>query len=512
MPMPWLRPLLAALAVALALEAVYYVVRGRFPRLLERLRLQLEILALALVAFLTSGRGEALLPWGLDEPLLKAAAFVAVVLGFDLAYRAVDRLGLARRLDERGRPAFPQLVRDLGAWLIVVAAIVLAGTWFYGLDLKSILLPSAVISAVLGFALQDVLKNVFAGLALQTEQPFDIGDWLVIDGEPRRVVEMSWRSTHMRNNLGVDFREPNANLVAARITNLGAGDRPVGFAVHVGVAYGAPPRLVKDSLERAAASAAGVAAEPAPQALVHLFGESAVEYELRYWSREVDGAARLRDAVQTRVWYRLHRDGWTIPFPIRTVQLETAGRIAAEKRGWRTERAESLLARTDLFAGLDADVRHRLAEAAELAYFDAGERLVAEGESGDSLMLVSRGSVLVTKSGGELGTDRVTLALLKEGTYFGEMSLLTGAPRSATVTAEGAVEAFVLDREALAPILEADPAIAETLSRRLAERAAATAARIEDKRGEQRRPEAADHQGLLRRIRSFFHLGGRAGD
>jgi len=512
MPMPWLRPLLAALAVALALEVVYFLVRGRFPRPFERLRLQIEIFALALVAFLTSGRNVTLLPFGLDEPLLKAAAFVAVVLGFELAYLAVDRLGLARRLDARGRPAVPRLVRDLLAWIVVVVAILVAGVWFYGLDFKSIALPSAVVSAVLGFALQDVLKNVFAGLALQTEQPFDIGDWVVVDGEPRRVVEMSWRSTHLRNNLGVDFREPNANLVAARITNLGAGERAVGFAVHVGVAYGAPPRLVKDALERAASSVVGVVREPAPQALVHRFADSAVEYELRYWSHEVHGAARLRDAVQTRVWYGLHRDGWAIPFPIRTVQLETASRIAADKRSWRATRAESLLARTDLFAGLEPDVRRRLAEAAELVYFDAGERLVTEGEAGDSLMLVSRGSVLVTKSGTDLGTDRVTLALLKEGSYFGEMSLLTGAPRSATVTAEGAVEAFVLDREALAPILERDPAIAETLSRLLAERAAATAARIEDKRGEQRRAGSPDHQSLLGRIRSFFHLGGRAGD
>ncbi|KAB2950719.1 MAG: mechanosensitive ion channel [Thermoanaerobaculia bacterium] len=463
MPTPWLRPLLAALAVALALEVVYFLVRGRFPRPFERLRLQVEILALTVVAFLTTGRGEALLPFGLDEPLLKASAFVAVVLGFGLAYLALDRVGLARRLDARGRPAVPRLVRDLLAWLVVVAAVVLAGAWFYGLDLKSIALPSAVLSAVLGFALQDVLKNVFAGLALQTEQPFDLGDWLVVDGEPRRVIEMSWRSTHLRNNLGVDFREPNANLVAASITNLGGGERAVGFAVHVGVAYGAPPRLVKDALESAAASAPGVAAEPPPQALLHRFADSAVEYELRYWSREVHAAARLRDAVQSRVWYRLHRDGWTIPFPIRTVQLETASRIAADKLSWRARRAESLLARTDLFSGLDPEVRRRLAEAAGLAYFDAGERLVEEGEAGDSLMLVSRGSVVVTKSGLELGTDRVTLAMLKEGSYFGEMSLLTGAPRSATVTAEGAVEAFVLDRAALAPILEADPAIAETL-------------------------------------------------
>jgi hypothetical protein len=119
-----------------------------------------------------------------------------------------------------------------------------------------------VISAVLGFALQDVLKNVFAGLALQTEAPFDLGDWLLIDHDPRQVLEMSWRSTHLRNNLGINFREPNANLANREITNLGTGRVAMGFEVEVGVAYGAPPALVKRSLERAAASSALVAPEP----------------------------------------------------------------------------------------------------------------------------------------------------------------------------------------------------------------------------------------------------------
>ncbi|KAB2956862.1 MAG: cyclic nucleotide-binding domain-containing protein [Thermoanaerobaculia bacterium] len=194
---------------------------------------------------------------------------------------------------------------------------------------------------------------------------------------------------------------------------------------------------------------------------------------------------------------------------MRTVQIETSRRIADDKRAWRSGRAEELLARTDLFAELDPAVRRRLAAAAGHHYYDAGERLVVEGEHGESLMLLSRGSVSVSKSGAEVGTSRLALATLDAGEYFGEMSLLTGAPRSATVTADGAVEVFVLDRAALSPILESDPAIAEALSRRLAERMAATAARIEDRRGEAPRAEASDAQTLLRRIRSFFHLGSR---
>lgn len=505
----WIFPLALSLAAVAGLEVVYLLLRRHLPRLAERISYQLWTLSLGVVSLLAAGRELTLLPPRLESRLLAIAGFLAAVLSVTFAWRLFDRLLVARRLDARGRPAVPRLVRDLGAWLALALGLILGAVWFFDASLSGLALPSAVVSAVLGFALQDVLKNVFAGLALQTEEPFDIGDWIVVDGEPRRVVEMSWRTTQLRSSLGVDYREPNANLVSTEIVNLGAGERPVGFAVTVGIAYGAPPRLVKEALERAAREAPGVAREPAPAALVAGFGDSAVTYELRYWSREVEGVARVRDAVLSRVWYRLHRDGWTIPFPMRTVQIETSRRIADDKRAWRSGRAEELLARTDLFAELDPAVRRRLAAAAGHHYYDAGERLVVEGEHGESLMLLSRGSVSVSKSGAEVGTSRLALATLDAGEYFGEMSLLTGAPRSATVTADGAVEVFVLDRAALSPILESDPAIAEALSRRLAERMAATAARIEDRRGEAPRAEASDAQTLLRRIRSFFHLGSR---
>jgi len=505
----WLAPLLFTLAVVAGLELVALLLRREFPRFFERLRMQLWVIAVGLVALLSFARGTTLLPFGLDGPVLAAAGFLAVVLSLDLAYRVVDRFGFARRLDAAGRPAIPQLVRDLGAWVAVFAGIVLGGYWFLGFDLSAFALSSAAATAALGFALQDVLKNVFAGIALQTEQPFDLGDWLEVDGQARQVVEMSWRSTQLRDNLGVEYREPNANLVATRITRLGSGAVPVGFAVHVGVTYGSPPGRVKQSLERAARDAEGVLAEPAPQALVVGFGDSAVQYEVRYWTDRPQNVARVRDHVLTRIWYQLHRDGWTIPFPIRTVQIETQRRIAADKAGWRTSRAEDLIASSDLFSTLDPAVRRRLAAGARQLYFDDGERLVVEGDSGDSLILLSRGTVSVTKRPGDGRAGAITLAELGPGSYFGEMSLLTGAPRSATVSARGPVEVFVLDREALAPILDDDPAIAEILSQRLAERTAATDARLEEKRETERGGAGTDQVSLLRRIRGFFKLAGR---
>ena len=500
--MDWLQPLASALGVLVALQIPYFLLRKSFPRLLDRVRYQAWALSIGALAFEVFARETHLSP-----RVFGGVAFFAAVLTIDMGWRGFERFFLARQRDERGRPAIPQLVRDVAGWILLVAVVLVAGREFFGWDVSKLALQSAVVSAVLGFALQDVLKNVFAGMALQTELPFDTGDWLEVDGEPRQVIGMTWRSTHLRNTLGVDFREPNANLVSARVKNLGSGVEPIAIPLRVQVAYGAPPRLVKESLERAAKSTPGVESAPAPAALVVGFAESGVEYEVRAWTREVHAISRLRDNALSRIWYHLHRDGWKIPYPVRTVEIEPAARKAADKAAWRARRADDLLARIDLFAALSQETRRRLAAGARLHYFDAGERLVAEGETGDSLYILARGTVIISKSGRDIGTTSVALAVLREGEFFGEMSLLTGAPRSATVTSEGPCEAFVLDRQALAPILEADPQIAEVLSKRLAERLAATAARFEDREEELKRAREADQNTILRRIRSFFGLG-----
>ncbi len=500
----WLRPLLSALGVLVALQVPYLLLRRWFPRLFDRIRYQTWALVVAGLAFLAFADH-----LSLPTALFGALAFAAAVLSTDLGWRLLDRFVLDRQHDERGRPAIPQLMRDVGAWLLLAAVALIAGREFFAWDLSKLVVGSAVLSAVLGFALQDVLKNVFAGMALQTEQPFDTGDWLEVDDEPRQVLGMTWRSTQMRNSLGVDFREPNANLTNARIKNHGSGLEPTGLFIRVGTHYGHPPRLVKQSLEKAARSAPGVVATPAATALMIGFGDHAIEYEVRFWTRDVHQITRIRDGVLSRVWYQLHRDGWKIPYPIRTVEHEPATEIAADRAAWRTRRAKALLSSVELFSGLPEEALDQLSRAVKLEYYDGGERLVTEGETGDSLFVLARGSVMISKAGTAIGTTAVALAILKEGDYFGEMSLLTGTPRSASVIAEGAVEVFVLDRDAFAPVLEQDPAIAEVLSKQLAERLAATQARFEDREEELKRRRENAPDSLLVRIRTFFKLGGR---
>lgn len=492
----------AALAAAAALQIPFLLLRRSMPRPLDRLRYELWVAAVAGSSFFLFAGIELGASLG-----FRILVFAASVLTLELTYRALDQLLLARLTTATGRPLVPQLVRDLLFWVVIGAALVAVGTKVFDWHLERWALPSAVISAVLGFALQDVLKNVFAGLSLQTQAAFDLGDWLLVDGEPRQVLQMNWRATHLRNNLSIDFHEPNANLANREIRNLGSGKKPMGFEVEVGVVYGAPPAVVKRSLERAAASSAFVVADPRPAGLLVGFGESAVSYRLRFWTRDVHAVARVLDEVRSRIWYGLQRDGLAIPFPMRSVEIQPVGEQRAERVERDRERAAGLLASSDLFSHLDPEARDQLARAARRMHFDARERLVVEGAAGDSMMLLASGVVAISKSGTEIGAGTVSLAELREGSYFGEMSLLTGAPRSATVTATEPVEIFVLDREAVAPILERDPEIAETLSHVLAERTAATQARFDDRKEELARLLDTNRQSILTRIRGFFGLG-----
>jgi small-conductance mechanosensitive channel/CRP-like cAMP-binding protein len=490
------------LAAALALELLYLLLRrmGRPPRV--RLLYHLWAAAVALtVGLALAGRSE--------EVGWKVAASAAGLLTAWVVFSLIDSLVVQRPWDPARRPMMPKLARDVLRVAVLAAAVLVVAKVVLGYSLEAVLVSSTVISAVVGLALQDVLKNVFSGMALELERPFQRGDWILLDGQPVQVLDTSWRSTRFRSNEGVEFFEPNSTFSTARLVRYGSGAQPVALNFQVGLAYDAPPARVKAALVAAALAAPDALATPPPEAFVEAYGDSAISYRLRVWTRAVGRIQGFRDGVYSRIWYQLQRQGLSVPFPIRTVHVHSARREEREREGSRLERAGRLLGQVDLFRELDPGVLERLARTAALRHYDRHETLVREEEGGDSLFVVERGRVLVSKSGTSVGTGTIELASLGPGSFFGEMSLLTGEPRSATVTADGPCEVLELSKEALAPILEEDPHLAEVVSAAIAARQASTAATFETRRGRAR--EAAEpaetEASLLDRIRSFFKLG-----
>jgi small-conductance mechanosensitive channel/CRP-like cAMP-binding protein len=437
---------------------------------------------------------------------------LVLMLSAWVAFSVLDAAVLSRPRSSDGRPHLPTLARDVAQLLFLAGVGLVALSLAFSVPLETVLVSSTVLSVVLGLALQDVLKNLFAGIAMQMEGAPRLGDWLQIDGEPARIEEMRWRTTRLRTTTGIDILEPNSSIAQARLIDYGPGAPPRAFDFPVRLPYEVPPAEVREALLAAALTCEAVLDKPEPQVLLTQFGDSSMVYRLRVWSRAVDRQEWLRDRVNNRIWYEVNRAGLHVPFPIRTVHMHDSGREATSSRERQVARFVRRLAAVSIFADLDDETTRRLAEHARRHFFDRGERLVSEGAEGDSMMVLLSGAAEVSRAPQELSGDRVRVAELGANDYFGERVLLTGEPRSATVTALTPCEVLSLSRDDLLPVLASRPHLAEVLSRALAERIAETEAAVEERRAARTRhlPGAGEdtQESLLERIRHLFRLPG----
>lgn len=497
----WMMPLLYALGALAALEILHPLLRRFLPGF--RLRFIYHLWALgiaALVALVTAGVGHGTTGW-------KAVAATTAVLSAWVAFWLINA-AVIKRPWRPNAPFLPKLARDVLRMGLLIAAGLWAAKTIFEVELGAILVSSTVLSAVAGLALQDVLKNVFAGLALDIEKPFTRGDWLMLDGTtPVQVVDMSWRTTRLRTQEGVNIYEPNARISNDRLLNYGSGVRPVALAFRIGLPYGAPPAKVKQALRAAAHSVPATLAEPPVDVFLEGFADHSISYYMRVWTHSVSGIGRFRNAINSRIWYELKRRDLNIPFPIRTVHLHSASTMEEEARGDEHARAVARLSQLELFRDLDSDVVQTLAEGATRLYYDDGEILVREGDQGESLLVIDVGAAVVSKSTGGADGAGIDVGRLGEGDFLGEQSLLTGEPRNATVRAEGGCEVLQIAKPQVAEVLAADPNIAQVLSRALATRAELNAALLASHQEQQRltaRP--ASEASILARIRTFFGL------
>lgn len=381
---------------------------------------------------------------------------------------------------------------------------------------RGILVTSTVVSAVLGLALQDVLGNVIGGLALEFEAPFHIGDWVRINGFEGEVTGLNWRTTAVRTRENHIVYLTNSGVAKGDIVNLYRPDRAEATDLFVGVAYPHPPGAVKAVLRAAVVDTPGVLATPRTSVYVHEYADFAVVYRIRAWYDDHAALPVIRDGAMTRIWYHLRRSGMGIPFPIQDVRLTTVPRDAESRRAEDERRGvAATLGPLPLFAELTPENVAILADASRRVTYTRGERLMKQGEPGDSLFVIEEGRVRVdVGSDGAAADDAsrgaaaamVTVAERGPGEYFGEMSVLTGEPRSATIVAEDETTVVEVDRAAFAAVLRADPHVAEQLARTVAQRAEETTVQLAAARHSPTGGRTGAVDSLLRRIRHVFGL------
>lgn len=216
----------------------------------------------------------------------------------------------------------PAILRDL-IHLSIVVVILLTILYQRGLDPLSLVTTSAVLTAVIGLALQSTLTNALAGLALNTDRTLGIGDWVQAGERIGRIAEIKWRSTSLWTEDGDLVIMPNSRLLDSEVQNLSRPDDIHRLWVKVGFHYRHPPNDVKQILVDAVRDTPGVRAEPAPDCILLDFADSAIIYALRYWISDFTHHTAIESEVRTRMWYAARRNGLEIPFPIRTIVMPT---------------------------------------------------------------------------------------------------------------------------------------------------------------------------------------------
>ena len=487
------------LALALALGLFVRAERRNVARLTVVYLLSLAFRAAAVIFHGTAMTGTAA-TFGFLAHLLQGLAFVwlAAALVF-----AVVLAGL------RLQP--PRIVRDLttaGASLVLVFSVLAT----HNVDVTGIVATSAVVTAIIGFSLQDTLGNVMGGLALQLDGSVGVGDAVRFGDVVGVVREVTWRYVSLATKNGDRVIVPNSVFMKSQVLALGKAADVTGFLqrrwVRFHVDYRAQPpaviAAVLEALRREPPPAMTLA--PAPDVLLLEFQDSWATYAVRYWLTDYWQDEVTDSLVRTRLVFALRRAGIPMSIPAQSVFLTSEDRERQEHVREKEKRARlNALETVSLFDTLTEQEKDLLAEGLSFAPFAPGEAMVVQGSAVHHLYILSKGSAEVRVS--VEGAPARAVRRLEAPDFFGERGLLTGEPRTATVVALDAVECWRLHKERFQGILAARPQIADDISRVLAVREVELFAVREGLSEEARRARLAqEHSSLLTKIQHFFEI------
>ncbi|HKY29684.1 MAG TPA: mechanosensitive ion channel family protein [Pyrinomonadaceae bacterium] len=443
--------------------------------------------------------------FGVDQPgrlmgassLVTALKLLLLALLAFLFIRALSFLifGVVFRL-RKGFEA-PTLMRNIFSIIAFTILFLLIFSQLYpGVNLAALFTTSAIFGVILGLALQDTLGNFFAGVSLQADRPFQVGDVITVGQKYTGVIEeVSWRSITIRTfqnhvveiNNSTAAKEP---IEVAPRNNLNA--RMVFF----NTLYTDSPAKTIHVVREAVREVENVSDKISPVVRIRNLGDNGVDYEVKYW---LEDYAKYNDTdalIRQRIWYAFRRAGLNFAYPTRTLYVERKPKETPLKgnEGAIIER----LSAVDVFAPLSVEETSILARAAISHVFAPGETVIRAGDPGSSMFVVHNGRVCVQLS--ENGRAR-TVATLQDGDFFGEMALFTGEPRAANVVALEETEVLEIGHDAMKKLFDSNPDLAESLGYIIAERRKGLAASVAEPRH-----ETDESEGILSAIKRFFGL------
>lgn len=429
------------------------------------------VTALAAIRFLAA---EALGPWtGLSErTIFLSFAIIGWVAGAIIACRLTEQLLWNQVGRSNGRKA-PKLLVQISNVLIFCAVGLTISATLFDIPLTGAIATSSVLALVIGFAVKSIISDTFSGIALNLDRGFSIGDFVQILSRGQsirvmgRVTEINWRSTYILTPENSMMVIPNTLMSESIVLNMSKPDSVSEFEMIISLDFEVSAERALRVLNAVVhAAARDNSAIFDVKARITEATSNGINYKIKYMldpARLAPGKAK--NLILGHLLKHLSTTGLRLAHP----KVDNWAFEPQDLGRW-AEAPDSrfrLLKQVELFAGIEAGTLRTLADRMTRRAFAAGETLIAAGEPGRSMFVMSEGLVSVRIPQGSAELD---VAAFSPGDFFGEMSLLTGEPRSATVVAVTETVVFEIDKSDIEHLLEASPSAAEILSSAAAER------------------------------------------
>lgn len=500
MPFAWMLN-----AVWVAITAVAIVIL--FSRLLKT-KLPLRLVSSVVITVIL---GQGLLLWlgNPNVPILNTVQrnlwlAVAFFMALSTILRAIKWL-LLEVLVHRRNIKIPPFLLDITEWFILLLVILVTIRLVFGVELTGLLVTSTVASAIIGLALQDTLGNLISGISLQIETPFSVDDWVEIDGVEGIIVRQNWRTLTLRTREDHRVMLTNSTVAQSKIINYSRPTNSQIQTVYLTLSESYSPNLVKNILIEAVMGLEDVKLHPRLRSHVVSMQDGCVTYGLSYWLEDYSDKVVARDKVLTRAWFTLHRAGIHIPDPTGNFMLNMVAENAAEQaRHAQQEKLFASVRDLDLLNALNETQLKQLADQTAVATYTSGEYLVKQGDPGDSLFIITKGSVSVYVKSAD--GRSIYANQLNAGDFFGEMSLLTGEARSASIRANEEIEVIIIDKESFSNVLTQDPTILDRFLAALERRQQGISQSLQQDSAMRRREMENGRDAFIQRIRRYLRV------
>ena len=391
------------------------------------------------------------------------------------------------------------LIRNVIVILIyIIAFFIIFQAQYPAVQLAPLFTGSTIIGIVVGLALQDTLGNLFSGLALQADQPFQIGDVISIPNKGTGVIEsITWRGVKIRTFQNKLLVIGNS-ILGKETVEVAPKNNLNARLVFFNTLYTDSPTKTIQVIREAVRQVENVSTKLRPIVRIRNLGDNGIDWEIKYWLDDYSKYNTTDSLIRQRVWYAFRRENINFAFPTRTlyIEKEETSNLVIESENRIYERIKEI----ELFAPLSEEETEKVADSAHLRVFAPDEAIVQKDQPGGSMFVIHKGSVEIQTTDEE-GKKQI-VGTLREGEFFGEMSMLTGEPRSANVVAREETQVLQIGKHCLKPILDNNPKLIAALSSIIEERRM-----MLSKKEHQNKTEVGkQNKNVFKSIKNFFGL------